>query len=72
MLKMVDYKDLVQVKPIERSEALELLQRKLQLPEKSQENRQLVEELEYIPLAIIQAASYIRIRAPRYSVTQYL
>ncbi|KAJ5826076.1 hypothetical protein N7474_003214 [Penicillium riverlandense] len=71
-LKMVDYKDLIEVKPMERSEALELLQRKLEQPGDSQESRQLVEELELIPLAIVQAASYIRNRAPRCSVSQYL
>lgn len=71
-LKMVDHKDLIEVQPMERSQALDLLQRKLTLPEESQESRQLVEELEFMPLAIVQAASYIRNRAPRCSVSQYL
>ncbi|KAJ5808841.1 hypothetical protein N7474_010110 [Penicillium riverlandense] len=70
--KMVDHKDLLEVKPMERSEALELLQRKLEQVGESQESRQLVEELEFMPLAIVQAASYIRNRAPRYSVSRYL
>ncbi|QKX62526.1 uncharacterized protein TRUGW13939_09687 [Talaromyces rugulosus] len=71
-LKMVDDKDIIEVKPMERSEALELLQRKLEQPGESQESRDLVEELELMPLAIVQAASYIRNRAPRCSVSQYL
>jgi tetratricopeptide (TPR) repeat protein len=71
-LRIVDYKDLIEIKPLERSEALELLQRKLQQPGEIQESRQLVEELELMPLAIVQAASYIRNRAPRCSVSQYL
>ncbi|KAI2716294.1 hypothetical protein DTO013E5_9922 [Penicillium roqueforti] len=71
-LKMVDHKDLIEVQPMERSQALDLLQRKLAQPEESQESRQLVEELEFMPLAIVQAASYIRNRAPRCSVSQYL
>ncbi|CAI7620030.1 unnamed protein product [Penicillium manginii] len=71
-LKMVDHEDLVKVEPMEESEALELLRRKLQHPEESQECLQLVNALEFMPLAIIQAASYIRNRAPRYSVSQYL
>ena len=71
-LKMVDYKDLIDVEPMERSEALELLQRKLEQQGESQESRHLVEELEFMPLAIVQAASYIRNRAPRCSVSQYL
>ncbi|KAJ5900074.1 hypothetical protein N7495_004818 [Penicillium taxi] len=81
-LKMVTHKDLIRVQPMERSEALNLLQRKLDNPEESQdcqsqdsqsqENRQLVDALEYMPLAIVQAACFIRNRAPRYSVSQYL
>lgn len=31
-----------------------------------------MEELEFMPLAIAQAAGYIRNREPRYSVSQYL
>ncbi|CAG8947722.1 unnamed protein product [Penicillium salamii] len=71
-LKMVHHSDLIEVKPMERSGALELLQRNLDQPEESQESRQLVNALESMPLAIIQAASYIRNRAPRCSVSQYL
>ncbi|CAG8215912.1 unnamed protein product [Penicillium olsonii] len=71
-LKMVHHSDLIEVKPMEKSEALELLQRKLEQPGESQESRQLVNALESMPLAIVQAASYIRNRAPRPSVSQYL
>ncbi|KAJ5160967.1 uncharacterized protein N7482_007971 [Penicillium canariense] len=71
-LKMVDRKDIIEVKPMKSSEALELLQRKLQQGGESQESRQLVDTLESMPLAIVQAASYIQNRAPRYSVSQYL
>ncbi|KOS40823.1 hypothetical protein ACN38_g8323 [Penicillium nordicum] len=73
-LKMVDHKGLVEVNPMERSEALELLQRKLGESQESerQESEQLVDVLEFMPLAIVQAASYIRNRAPRCSVSQYL
>ncbi|CAI7654833.1 unnamed protein product [Penicillium crustosum] len=71
-LKIVNHKDLIEVNQMERSEAQELLQKKLTQLGESRESRQLVEELERIPLAIVQAASYIEIRAPRYSVSQYL
>ncbi|CAG7956765.1 unnamed protein product [Penicillium salamii] len=71
-LKTFHHSDLIGVKPMENSEALELLQRKLEQPGKSQESRQLVNALEFMPLAIIQAASYIRNRAPRYAVSEYL
>ncbi|KAJ5369967.1 uncharacterized protein N7496_006059 [Penicillium cataractarum] len=71
-LKMVNVKDLIDVKPMERSEALDLFQKKTDRPEDSLESQQLVEMLEFMPLAIVQAASYIRNRAPRCSVAQYL
>jgi hypothetical protein len=71
-LRMVKQKDFIDVNPMARSEALELLQKTLDQPEESQESQQLVEELEFMPLAIAQAAGYIRNRAPRYSVSQYL
>ncbi|KAJ5719806.1 hypothetical protein N7493_007384 [Penicillium malachiteum] len=75
--KMVRYQDLIEVQPMEKSEALELLQRKLGESEEIEElqnhqNKQLVDALEFMPLAIVQAASFIRNRAPRYSVLQYL
>ncbi|OQE09546.1 hypothetical protein PENVUL_c006G04981 [Penicillium vulpinum] len=68
-LRMVNHNGLVEVKPMERSEAQELLQRKLEKPSHSQESQHLVEALDFMPLAIVQAASYIRNRAPRYSVS---
>jgi hypothetical protein len=71
-LKIADHKDLIEVQPMERSEALELLQIKLEQPGESLESQQLINALEFMPLAIVQAASYIRNRAPRYSVPQYL
>ncbi|KAJ6023965.1 hypothetical protein N7540_004762 [Penicillium herquei] len=74
--KMVRDRDLIEVQPMERSEALELLQRKLGEPkeigESQPHNEQLVDVLELMPLAIVQAASFIRNRAPRYSVLQYI
>ncbi|KAL2859775.1 P-loop containing nucleoside triphosphate hydrolase protein [Aspergillus lucknowensis] len=71
-LKTVKDTDLIQVNPMERSEALELLQKTLKQTGGGQESQQLVEELECMPLAIVQAASYIRERGSRYSVPQYL
>lgn len=71
-LRMVDHNGLIEVKPMDSSEALELFQRKLEQQGEDQESQQLMEELEFMPLAIVQAASYIMARAPRYSVSQYL
>ncbi|OQE34326.1 hypothetical protein PENCOP_c022G04567, partial [Penicillium coprophilum] len=71
-LNLVDNEDMIEVEPMDKPEALELLQRKLRTTKEITESRQLVEELNFMPLAIVQAASYIRNRAPRYSVSQYL
>ncbi|KAJ5090876.1 hypothetical protein N7532_009560 [Penicillium argentinense] len=71
-LKMVNHKDLIEVNPMESSEALELLRKTLDQTEQSPGSEQLVEELEFMPLAIVQAACLIRNRAPRYSISLYL
>lgn len=70
-LKIVEYRDLVEIQPMDKSEGLELLPKKLQSDD-NEDSRKLVEELESMPLAIVQAAGYIRSRAPRYSVSRYL
>ncbi|KAJ5813425.1 uncharacterized protein N7503_000175 [Penicillium pulvis] len=70
-LKIVEYRDLVEIQPMDKSEGLELLLKKLKSDD-NEDSQKLVEELEFMPLAIIQAAGYIRSRAPRYSVARYL
>jgi hypothetical protein len=52
--------------------ALALFEKKLGKQDKSQDVAELAAALEYMPLAIAQAAAYISQRAPRYSVQQYL
>lgn len=70
-LKIVERRDLVEIQPMDKSEALELLLKKLESDD-NEDSRKLVAELEFMPLAIVQAAGYIRSRAPRYSVSRYL
>lgn len=71
-LRLVNPRCLVEIQPMNELDALALLQKKLGSPEESEHAMKLVEALEYIPLAIVQAASYIRARTPRCSVLQYL
>lgn len=71
-LKVVDHQDVMRVEPMKKPEAIELLQRKVRLPAKTSDILKLVEELDFMPLAIIQAVGYIVHRAPRCSVSQYL
>ncbi|KAJ5737309.1 uncharacterized protein N7483_002434 [Penicillium malachiteum] len=65
-------KDLIDIQPMDVAEAQVLLQNKLDIHIASVDMVQLVKELELMPLAIIQAASYIVHRSPRCSVSQYL
>ncbi|CAI7617104.1 unnamed protein product [Penicillium pancosmium] len=54
------------------AEALDLMHHKLDSCAERAELVQLVEELEFMPLAIVQAASYITHRSPCYLASQYL
>ncbi|CAI7653282.1 unnamed protein product, partial [Penicillium glandicola] len=71
-LKIVHRQDVIMINPMNRSEALKLLQQKLGQLAETPDTLTLVEELEFMPLAIVQAAGYIVHRAPRCSVSQYL
>jgi len=64
------YKDIIQIQPMSPDEGLALLRHKLIRPLDGQES-ELVAALEYMPLAIIQAAAYINKRWPRITVTGY-
>jgi hypothetical protein len=65
-------KNLIEVQPMTKIEARDLLQKKLNKPTEYEPLEKLVEALEFMPLAIVQAAGYITHRAPRCSIWQYL
>lgn len=71
-LQLVEQRDIIAVKPMEKRDALALLQKKLGQQDSSEEGIELAAALEYMPLAIVQAAAYISQRRPRCSVQQYL
>ncbi|KAJ5585729.1 hypothetical protein N7450_005516 [Penicillium hetheringtonii] len=71
-LKLADHKDLIEVQPMTKTEAIALLEKKLDLPGENEGIVKLAEALEFMPLAIVQAAGYIIHRSPRCSVSQYL
>ncbi|KAJ5286714.1 hypothetical protein N7478_002400 [Penicillium angulare] len=71
-LNIASPKNLIEVQPMEKSEAMDLLQKKADIPAESEDIAPLVEALEFMPLAIVQAAAYITHRSPRCSVSQYL
>ncbi|CAG8077564.1 unnamed protein product [Penicillium olsonii] len=64
-------KHLIEVQPMNRDEAVDLMQNKLDLGTERADLLQLAEELEFMPLAMMQAASYIAHRSPRCSPSQY-
>jgi tetratricopeptide (TPR) repeat protein len=64
--------DIITVGPMDESHANALFRKKLGSGCDEQQISELLQELDYMPLAISQAAAYIRQRAPRTSVTKYL
>ncbi|KAH7418770.1 hypothetical protein BKA64DRAFT_208003 [Cadophora sp. MPI-SDFR-AT-0126] len=71
-LQLVRHDDIIKVDSMEKREALELFRRKVGPEIDHDGTDDLVEELESLPLAITQAAAYIRENWPRCSARQYL
>ena len=73
--KLVEDRNIIVVEPMSRADALALMESKLGRSEKTEDVEMvgaLALALEYMPLAIVQATSYIAHRAPRISVQQFL
>lgn len=66
-----DDEDILKVEPMSESYALALFRKKLR-SEDEDGVLELLQHLDYMPLAISQAATYIRQRAPRVKVSTYL
>ncbi|OCK72835.1 hypothetical protein K432DRAFT_411387, partial [Lepidopterella palustris CBS 459.81] len=64
--------DIIKVDPMDQGHALALLQKKLGPDFKEHDAVKLLQTLDYMPLAITQAAAYISQRAPRTTVSSYL
>lgn len=71
-LKLVEADDVIEVNPMEEESAVTLIGKKLQSKAERKDMAQLAETLEYMPLAMVQAASYIAERWPRCSIPQYI
>jgi hypothetical protein len=71
-LTLLEESDIITVGLMDTKEAELLFQKKLQLIDNNKHIAHLVEMLEFMPLAIVQAAAYITQRAPRFSVEQYI
>ena len=70
--KLVEQRNIIRVKPMDKAEGRALFEKKLGAQEDSDNVAELAAALDYMPLAIVQAAAYISQRAPRSSVATYL
>ena len=70
-LKMVHRNSMLEIRPMDSDHALELMQKKIGIADQKDDIMRLVTDLDYMPLAMAQAAAYIHKRAPRCSVRQY-
>ncbi|KAI4086952.1 MAG: hypothetical protein L6R37_008369 [Teloschistes peruensis] len=64
--------DILKIEPMSESYALALFRKKLECEDNEEEVLELLQHLDYMPLAISQAAAYIRQRAPRKTISKYL
>ena len=68
-----DTRDIIPVSPMDEDHALKLLQKKLQTNFFDEDDgKTLLQVLDYMPLAITQAAAFISQRAPHVTVSKYL
>ena len=71
-LKIVHTDSIVDVKPMDKGDASRLMEKKLGNHNSPDDINTLARSLDFMPLAMAQAAAYIRQRAPRCSVQQYI
>ncbi|KAJ5313482.1 O-methyltransferase [Penicillium atrosanguineum] len=71
-LRTVEEYDILPVKPMNEPHAISLFEKKVDTQYDRSAMIQLVAALEFMPLAIVQAAAFIKQRAPRETVTKYL
>lgn len=72
-MQVVEDSDIIPIEPMHGAAAHALLHKKLgDKVERNNGIAELAKTLDYMPLALVQAAAYIRERAPRCSVQQYL
>ncbi|KAI1664793.1 Kinesin light chain [Pyrenophora tritici-repentis] len=72
-MQVVEDSDIISIEPMHDAAAHALLRKKLRgIGEEDDRIANLATTLDHMPLALVQAAAYIRERAPRCSVRQYL
>ncbi|KAM3502994.1 hypothetical protein MY10362_004475 [Beauveria mimosiformis] len=71
-LQLVKHANIIAVKPMNKKDTLRLFQNKLGQNDDETYTIKLAAALEYMPLAIVQAAAYVLQMRPRYSLQSYL
>jgi hypothetical protein len=71
-VQLVEEQDIIAVEPMDEVHVIALLQRKLGTQSDGEDAIELVAMLDFMPLAIVQAAAYISQRASRCSIRQYI
>lgn len=71
-LRLAEESDIIPIEPMNDTDALALLEKKLGKYVDRNNTPKLAAALEFMPLAIVQAAAYIQQKAPRCSVRQYV
>ena len=71
-LELVEEHDIIAVEPMDETHAVALFEKKLLTESDREDTVELVAALEFMPLAVVQAAAYISQRALRCSVRQYI
>ncbi|OAG08426.1 uncharacterized protein CC84DRAFT_1203804 [Paraphaeosphaeria sporulosa] len=66
------YSSVIEVKPMDKDDALALLKKKLGIIANEDEAVELIDALDFMPLALTQAAAFIRQGATRMSVPRYV
>ncbi|OOQ87671.1 hypothetical protein PEBR_16046 [Penicillium brasilianum] len=70
--RFVEDRNIIDIEPMTEQDAVTLFEKKLGLQAEKEAITELIAALDLMPLAIVQAAAYIKERAPRCSVQQYL
>ena len=71
-LKIVEDDELIEVTPMSEADAVKLLEKKLSLKPEKGAITHLAEALDYLPLALVQAAAFINNVQPQHTVQEYL
>lgn len=70
--QLAERRNIVSVQPMGEGLAQALLGKKLETPQKSEDLTRLATSLDFMPLAMVQAAAYINHRAPLCSIQDYV